>query len=179
MKGSVLGLTCGLVLSSFVWADCSPGIQLTKPDDIYDDHFDGTVTDSETGLMWAKCYEGKQWAGNSDADSSDDACSGPNITFTWDEAFDRVEEANTENYLGYSDWRLPNYKELASLIEVACDFPAINENLFPDSSLAGLHWTSTVYSSGQLAWRVNFALGTSDYYTKASKLRIRLVRTSF
>jgi hypothetical protein len=61
------------------------------------DNGDGTVTDSATDLMW----------------SQEDSGSGLHL----EEALAWVEERNTENYLGYSDWRLPNAKELQSIVD--------------------------------------------------------------
>ncbi len=58
---------------------------------------DGTITDNATGLMW----------------SQDDSGVGMN----WEEALAWVAQKNAENYLGYSDWRLPNAKELQSLVD--------------------------------------------------------------
>jgi hypothetical protein len=58
------------------------------------DNGDGTVTDSATGLMWMK--------GDSEAG------------MIWQDALDYAE--NLE-YAGYSDWRLPNAKELESIID--------------------------------------------------------------
>ena len=61
------------------------------------DNSDGTVTDSATGLMWAQ----------------DDSGSGMN----WEDALAWVQQMNDENYLGYSDWRLPNAKEMQSIVD--------------------------------------------------------------
>jgi hypothetical protein len=36
---------------------------------------------------------------------------------TWEEALAWVEQKNAESYLGYSDWRLPNAKELQSIVD--------------------------------------------------------------
>ncbi len=63
----------------------------------FSDNGDGTITDSATELMW----------------SQNDSESGLN----WEEALAWVEEKNIENYLGYSDWRLPNVKELQSIVD--------------------------------------------------------------
>ena len=63
----------------------------------FTDNGDGTVTDSATGLMWS------QW----------DSGSGMN----WESALGWVREKNHENYLGHDDWRLPNAKELQSLVD--------------------------------------------------------------
>lgn len=61
------------------------------------DNGDGTITDTATGLMWQQ----------------EDSKSGLN----WQEALAWVEQKNSENYLGYSDWRLPNVKELESIVD--------------------------------------------------------------
>ncbi len=58
---------------------------------------DDTITDTATGLMWA----------------FDDSTS----SFNWEQALLWVEEQNTADYLGYADWRLPNAKELQSLVD--------------------------------------------------------------
>ena len=63
----------------------------------FSDNDDGTVTDSATGLMW----------------SQSDSGTGVN----WEEALAWVQAKNAENYLGYSDWRLPNVKELQSIVD--------------------------------------------------------------
>lgn len=59
----------------------------------------GTITDNATGLMWAQ----------------DDSGEGLN----WEEALAWVEQQNDANYLGYNDWRLPNVKELQSIVDYA------------------------------------------------------------
>ncbi|MCG8428672.1 MAG: DUF1566 domain-containing protein [Chromatiales bacterium] len=61
------------------------------------DNSDGTISDHATGLMWSK----------------DDSGMGLN----WEEALDWVEQMNSLNYLGYSDWRLPNAKEMQSIVD--------------------------------------------------------------
>ena len=63
------------------------------------DNGDGTVTDNATGLMW----------------SIDDSGIGMN----WQDALAWVQQRNEENYLGYNDWRLPNAKELQSIVDYA------------------------------------------------------------
>ena len=62
---------------------------------------DGTVTDDATGLMWAQ------------DDSGVDVPGGLN----WEEALAWVETQNAAGYLGHSDWRLPNVKELQSIVD--------------------------------------------------------------
>jgi hypothetical protein len=61
------------------------------------DNRNGTVTDVATGLMWER------------GDSKEG--------MDWSEALEYVERLNAENYLGYSDWRLPDAKELHSIVD--------------------------------------------------------------
>jgi len=61
------------------------------------DNGDGTITDSATGLMWAQ----------------DDSVNGLN----WEEALAWVVQMNAANYLDFSDWRLPNAKELQTIVD--------------------------------------------------------------
>ncbi len=61
------------------------------------DNADGTVSDTATGLMWTQ----------EDSEAGLD----------WEQALAWVEEKNIENHLGYSNWRLPNVKELQSIVD--------------------------------------------------------------
>ena len=63
----------------------------------FSDNGDGTITDSATGLMW----------------SQDDSGQG----MDWGSALAWVQQKNAENHLGHSDWRLPNAKELQSIVD--------------------------------------------------------------
>jgi len=66
-------------------------------DNDFADNSDGTITDMATGLMW----------------SQDDSGGGMN----WEDALAWVQQKNAENYLGHSDWRLPDVKELQSIVD--------------------------------------------------------------
>ncbi len=61
------------------------------------DHGDQTITDQATGLMWSQSDSG--------------------MAMTWQEALAWVAAKNAESYLGYNDWRLPNAKELQSILD--------------------------------------------------------------
>ena len=67
------------------------------------DNGDSTVTDKATGLMWMKVDSGHLKAGrNKDG------------KLNWQQA---LEWAENLDYAGYDDWRLPNAKELHSLVD--------------------------------------------------------------
>jgi len=61
------------------------------------DNQDGTITDRATGLMWSQGDSGEG--------------------LDWEDALAFVEQKNSASHLGYSDWRLPNVKELQSIVD--------------------------------------------------------------
>ena len=145
---AVLGLVGQMLWAGSVLAvPCQSNFPATNPDSVYIDHGDGTVTDTRTGLMWKQCNEGLSGA----------TCEiGSSLLLNWDEAL-ALAEAST--FAGYSDWRLPNVKELSSLVEECRREPAINTNLFPTihSTLwSGSPVAAPPVSPENLAWGVNF-----------------------
>ena len=111
------------------------------------------VTDSKTGLMWQKEYVTDR---------------------TWQQALAYCQSLNGESYGGYSDWRLPNKNELASLLDPGkSDSPYSNFPEMPD----GWFWTSStyVYVAGG-AWCVNFSNGYVYSYIKGTGNYVRCVR---
>ncbi len=70
----------------------------------YVDHGDGTVTDVNTGLMWEKL-------------SHDGTVHDDHNTYTWANAISgHVATLNSTNFAGHNDWRLPNVRELLSIV---------------------------------------------------------------
>ncbi|MBI4689003.1 MAG: DUF1566 domain-containing protein [Nitrospirae bacterium] len=78
------------------------------PDPRFSSNADTTITDNLTGLIWTKD------AGTPTYTGSSSTCTGG--TKTWTAAIDYVACLNTNNYLGHTDWRLPNINELESLV---------------------------------------------------------------
>jgi len=65
----------------------------------FHDNGDGTVTDRATGLMWSKNDSGRG--------------------MNWQDALAWAQSKNEEKHLGHNDWRLPNVKELQSIVDYA------------------------------------------------------------
>ncbi|EOX1532738.1 DUF1566 domain-containing protein [Vibrio cholerae] len=141
-------------------------ITASTPNTAFSDNGDGTVTHHTTGLIWQRCSLGQSWNGSD--------CIGSADGFTWGDASLAAAAQNT--FAGFSDWRLPNKNELASIVEYRCFLPAINSQQFPNAP-ASWYWSSspTVIDS-RLAWGVSFHYGPTGFNDKSNSFLVRLVR---
>lgn len=101
------------------------------------DNGDGTVTDRATGLMWQKADDGRKR--------------------NWREALDYAESLTLA---GYDDWRLPNAKELQSIVDYkrspATTGTAAIDPIFTCTPISnevrqwdfGYYWSSTTHFDG-------------------------------
>lgn len=124
---------------------------------IFKDNQNGTITDKATGLMWTKSDSG----------------SGLN----WEKALAWVETKNSEKYLGYTDWRLPNAKELQSIVDYSRSPSTTNsaaiDPIFECTSIKDeggktnypFYWSSTTHIENRFAVYVAFgeALGYMQF----------------
>jgi hypothetical protein len=121
------------------------------------DKGNGTITDETTSLMWSKADSG--------------------APVDWREALAWVQTKNSENYLGHDDWRLPDVKELQSLVDytrapgvtgsaaLAPVFVATSTTNELGESDFGFYWSSTTHVSsvgnpGERAAYISFGKGT-------------------
>ena len=154
-------------MPSLVNAACNVNVSASAPNSRYTINADGTITDDDTKLIWMRCSIGQTWSGS--------GCSGSPSNHTWQSA---LNTAYDYEFANSSDWRLPDIKELSSLIEQQCYNPSINENIFPDTP-AEQYWTSSPYaSSARYGWNVSFYLGYNHHNFKTDEFFVRLVRDS-
>ena len=142
-------------------------------DSRYTDHKDGTVTDNKTNLMWKQCSEGLSGSG---------CTAGTATTYTYKAAIELAENAT---FATYSDWRLPNIKELRSLVTRDRYDPAINSTLFPNTPLSFktnvnyniAFWSSSPSANNEIsARRLNFDKGDDGNSNRGTSYYVRLVR---
>ncbi len=140
-------------------------ITATTPSTDFSDNGDGTVTHHTTGLIWQRCSLGQSWDGTD--------CTGTATTLTWKQAL----AAGAQHTLaGFSDWRLPNKNELASIVEYRCYQPAINNQAFPNTP-SNEYWSSSPYNRrSNDAWNVDFYRGHVSFNHKGYSRPVRLVR---
>jgi hypothetical protein len=164
-------LLCLISFNSTAQQTCkTDSIVQTAPDSRFTNNGDGTVTDMQTGLMWARCRQGLQGA-VCDTDSSV-----ATSTFTWAEAL--ALNSATSDTDTRTDWRLPNVKELQSLVERSCFNPAINDSVFPNTGTGNsFFWSaSPVASAADGAWGVLFNFGGVYFSNRVNRRSVRLVR---
>lgn len=148
---------------------CYGDITITKPISSYQLNSDGTVLDTTTKLMWSRCLVGQSW------DSSSRSCTGTAQQLDWSEA---LTEAKRSTIAGYNTWRLPNAKEVLTLIERSCVDPAINNTAFPASNSENMWTGTTVVNQPDRAWAIAMYSGKNNTKEKIVRLYVRLVRFS-
>ncbi|MCK6554069.1 DUF1566 domain-containing protein [Candidatus Binatia bacterium] len=145
----------------------------------YTDNGDGTITDMNTRLMWAK-------------KSDDGSIHDKDTNYTWDNAYATYVAALNAPpcFAGHCDWRLPNIRELLSIVNYGIPPPGpVVDPVFNTSCTGGCtvtgcsctvlytYWSSTTYApSPQFAWTVSFDNGTVGPISKPSNYRVRAVR---
>ncbi len=117
------------------------------------------VFDRASGLMWQQSGSAK-----------DISC---------DEAKKYVAQLNSDQFAGYSDWRLPTLEEEMSLMEPMGKSGGLNIDPVFENTQRWI-WTSDVNSTS-LAWPVNFVSGNcytyvNDYFDFTSGAYVRAVR---
>ncbi len=157
---------------------CNTQIIATNPTYQYTASADGTVFDSRTGLTWQRCPLGYVINDSGTADIfDDDVCIEIGVVkFEWQGALQAAESQNNAGgFAGFTDWRIPNIKELASTIEHKCFSPAINLKAFPFVD-GDKFWSSTIYAITDVAGIVNFRFGRIDLSRKVTTIPEQLVR---
>jgi len=128
------------------------------PSPRFTDQGNGEVTDNLTGLVWTK-----------DANAPGPSACSPAAGKTREGALDYVKCLNTQNYLGHTDWRLPNRKELHSL----SDYSQYQPTLPAGHPFIGVqpysYWSSTTYAHWtDYAWVVGMWYGGMGYSYNSS-----------
>jgi cysteine-rich repeat protein len=145
----------------------------------YVDNGDGTITDSNTGLMWEKLD-----------DNNVGGIHDWNYLYTWDNAF-AVKLATLNGgggFAGHTDWRVPNLAEIESIRNLENVAPAVsaafNTSCMPGCTVTSCsctqssnYWSSSSYAfSPSYAWYVDFNYGYDGANSKSTSNYVRAVR---
>ncbi len=105
---------------------------------------DGTITDAATGLMWTEFDLG--------------------VDVDWETALLLAQQST---FAGYNDWRLPDIKELQSIVSYNNDL-AIDTSYFNCTNYS--YWSNTsasvVATEYSYAWYIDYITGNIDYAKK-------------
>ena len=99
------------------------------PEPRFIDNGDQTVTDGLTGMIWAM---------NASIDGSK----------TWDDA---IDWCNGLDHGGYDDWRLPNAREMYSLIDYGKYSPALPDGHPFTDVQSDFYWSSTTFAYDEIS----------------------------
>ena len=80
---------------------------------------------------------------------------------------------------GFSDWRLPNLKEVYTIIDLTQDRPALKNGFEVRNDER--FWTATLFAKApkKEAWRISMSYGEAEPYQKSRVYRVRCVRGIF
>lgn len=186
-----------LCVSVSVWSQsCVLPLEKSAPDERFelDPGDSGIVMDLQTGLSWQRCSVGFELDDANTSQLEDDVCqlvdqnpedgvadnndsdfnNDVELTYSWYGAFEYADEF-AQTVVG-TGWRLPNLKELASLVETACFSPALNSHVFPNAAQAD-YWSSTPHAvTDSSAWTISFSVGEDSSITKSTNAYVLLVR---
>jgi uncharacterized repeat protein (TIGR01451 family) len=158
------------LIRNTTWFGSLPTTTPATPTTDFVNNLDGTITHTKTGLTWQRCVVGQTWV--------DGYCDGTAKTFTHQNAV-----ALTSDLGGKTDWRLPTFKELQSIVDYQ---NGVNKYVFPDAPV-GTFWSATNYTGGDKtkAFYVSFkpygygfydCCGYGFYDVKTKTYMARLVR---
>jgi hypothetical protein len=139
------------------------------------------VRDNITGLIW-------------EVKTDDDSVHGKHNKYSWydsnpgtnggnegvpgkdTDTEDFIQKLNVEQLGGYSDWRLPSTRELASIVNLGRKDSFIDIDYFPNNQ-SSYYWTSTsnVLDNTE-AWRIDFDDGEEYLKKKENSYYVRAVR---
>lgn len=89
-----------------------------------------------------------------------------------------IIDINTMKLCGFSDWRLPNSRELLTIIDTSRYSPMIDKTYFPNTILVPGFWTSSVTNEfHNYSWIIHFGYGYLGYSHHGYAYGVRLVRT--
>jgi len=147
----------------------------------YVDNNNGTITEKVTNRMWQKelDFNRRKWE-------------------------DSIQYCENLNLGGHDDWRLPDFKELKSIVNFNKVNPSIDEEFFPNTPMKFMFWTSTAYvgtenaqfrplparkkdqdpseydlrgkKGGTFAWAVGFQLGAGYGLSRDIEFYTRCIR---
>lgn len=117
-----------------------------------DGHIKQAPTQGRTTLFY-RCVRGATWGDNAFTSNGDGTVTDQALGLTWQQSDDgqardwpgALAYCEKLGLAGRTDWRLPNVKELQSIVDYRKNDPALDQSVLRQSDKAGWFWSSTTH----------------------------------
>lgn len=129
-----------------------PGVEAAFFYNFLDGHIKQAPTQGRTTLFY-RCVRGPRWGDNAFVVNGDGTVTDRALGLTWQQSDDgqtrdwpgALAYCESLTLGGRSDWRLPNVKELQSIVDYSQNDPALDLRALQQSDKAGWFWSSTTH----------------------------------
>jgi len=129
-----------------------PGVEAAFFFNFLDGRIKQAPTNGPMGLFY-RCVAGAEWGRNHFSDNGDGTVSDGSTGLVWQQADDgqtrdwpgALKYCEGLTLAGKDDWRLPNVKELQSIVDYSRPEPAINRRFLKVADPKGWFWSSTTH----------------------------------
>jgi hypothetical protein len=163
---------------------CAPFVDPSAPRFV--DNGDGTVTDTQTGLMWEKkddlggIHDKDNIYGWSGSGTDPDGPAFVDFLGTLNNGTSSDGTTISGCFAGHCDWRLPTSAELQTIVDASapgCGSGSACIDATFGPTVASNYWSSTTLAGTPFsAWLVGFYDGSASTYYKLYYLYVRAVR---
>ena len=117
-----------------------------------DGHLKQAPTHGPMGLFY-RCVNGPEWGQNDFRDNGDNTVTDNATGLTWQKSDDgqtrdwlgALQYCEALTLAGHDDWRLPNIKELQSIVDYSRHDPALDQRFLKQSDKNAWFWSSTTH----------------------------------
>ncbi|HEY9079717.1 DUF1566 domain-containing protein [Magnetovibrio sp.] len=129
-----------------------PGVEAAFFYNFLDGHIKQAPTHGPTGLFY-RCVSGPEWGANDFVDNGDGTVTDRALGLTWQQSDDgqsrdwpqALRYCENLALAGHDDWRLPNVKELQSIVDYTKNDPALDQRYLRQSDKGAWFWSSTTH----------------------------------
>jgi len=130
-----------------------PGVEAAFFFNVLDGRIKQAPTAGRGPGLFARCVSGSEWGVNQFRNNGDGTVTDGLTDLIWQQADDGVPRdwpaalayCNGLTLAGHDDWRLPNVKELQSIVDYSRPQPAIDTRSFRQADPAAWFWSSTTH----------------------------------
>jgi hypothetical protein len=129
-----------------------PGVEAAFFYNFLDGHIKQAPTGGRNKLFY-RCVRGQEWGANAFHVNGDGTVTDLALGLTWQQIDDgrtrdwpgALQYCENLNLAGHDDWRLPNIKELETLVDYTQNDPALDQRYVRQTDKKGWFWSSTTH----------------------------------